>query len=547
MKRRLPLATALALLLVPPAFAQSISGGCPSDSSSCGVTATGGTTNTLAGMFAAQITAPIATGTAATDTANIQTALSAVPSAGARVFFPAGTYVTNAVSNIKSNTHIVCAKGAVFQPAASYGATKFVISNVNYSAGGITDHDIIIEGCAFDMTNQNNAGFHAIDIRMARNVQILRPNCPLGGGDCTALEANDNTVVADGYAATMLNACWDHWDAPTNGVVRGGECSTAGTANAGVLVTGTNTALSSAGVAKDFVVEGGTYNIGSNQACIWVNGLGAAGSGASYVRIIAPVCNMAGGAAINAIKVSGAGTDNQIISPTISGAMTSGASAIITSSDAGGTPTNTQISGAVIDAPSVAAGTLVILNGTNDRITNTLVTSGTYAYGIKLAGTNQFAAHNVMPIGSSGYYNLTGTGFSVIEPDLKQTWTPQLFFGGGATGQTYGTQTGEYWLNGKTVRLCAQVIFSSKGSSTGAVTLNGLPFSVSSIGNYQSAMSTTYTQNFVGLTSPPVFKAGASNNFLNIVTVPDVSGSNLADTNFGNATGFIFCGNYEID
>lgn len=152
----------------------------------------------------------------------VQAALNAVPAAGGIVFIPAGTYPVTAVSNIKSNTHVLCMRGTVFQPTASYGATKFVLSNVNYAAGSIIDHDIIIEDCTFDMTKQDNGGFHAIDIRMTQHVQVLRPNC-IKGGDCTAMEATDDTVVADGNATKMLNACWDHWDAPTHGVVRGGE------------------------------------------------------------------------------------------------------------------------------------------------------------------------------------------------------------------------------------------------------------------------------------------------------------------------------------
>lgn len=173
-------------------------------------------------------------------------------------------------------------------------------------------------------------------------------------------------------------------------------------------MTGTNTATSSAGIANGFVIEGGDYDIGANQACIWINGLGAAGSGASNVRIVAPRCNMRSGTAVNAIKVSGAGTNNQIISPLVTGTLANNAIAIFTSADPGGTPTNTYIDGGMLDALNVGAGSLIVLNGTGDRVSNVQGTTGTYNWAIILAGTDQLAVNNSIPNGSVGNTAVTG-------------------------------------------------------------------------------------------------------------------------------------------
>jgi len=56
------------------------------------------------------------------------------------------------------------------------------------------------------------------------------------------------------------------------------------------------------------------------------------------------------------------------------------------------------------------------------------------------------------------------------------TWTPGVSFGGGTTGITYITQSGQYTKIGRQVTVIANVTLSSKGSSTGDATLTGLPF-----------------------------------------------------------------------
>lgn len=60
------------------------------------------------------------------------------------------------------------------------------------------------------------------------------------------------------------------------------------------------------------------------------------------------------------------------------------------------------------------------------------------------------------------------------------TWTPGIAFGGGTTGLTYTAQAGAYTKIGNRVILTGQLTVNAKGSSTGAITVTGFPFTASS-------------------------------------------------------------------
>lgn len=56
------------------------------------------------------------------------------------------------------------------------------------------------------------------------------------------------------------------------------------------------------------------------------------------------------------------------------------------------------------------------------------------------------------------------------------TWTPDLRFGGAATGITYAQRAGRYTKIGRTVTINFYIELSSKGSATGNASVQGLPF-----------------------------------------------------------------------
>lgn len=65
--------------------------------------------------------------------------------------------------------------------------------------------------------------------------------------------------------------------------------------------------------------------------------------------------------------------------------------------------------------------------------------------------------------------------FSVLNYQTG-SWTPVIGGTGGQTGQTYTTQSGTYVANGALVAAFFNVTLSAKGTITGNVLIQGLPF-----------------------------------------------------------------------
>ena len=98
------------------------------------------------------------------------------------------------------------------------------------------------------------------------------------------------------------------------------------------------------------------------------------------------------------------------------------------------------------------------------------------------------------------------------------TWTPTILFGGNGVGQSYTFQLGAYTKIGRMVQLNFFVLLSNKGSSTGAMSLGGAPFSPTSyFSGAVDVHNTTYTGQYVmygfGLTQ--VTEGGTQTNLTN--------------------------------
>jgi hypothetical protein len=87
---------------------------------------------------------------------------------------------------------------------------------------------------------------------------------------------------------------------------------------------------------------------------------------------------------------------------------------------------------------------------------------------------------------SGGVY-LGGTGSANYLDDYEEgTWTPSLTFGGANTGVAYSiAPTGYYRKIGSVVYIMFGLKLSSKGTSTGEVYVQGLPFPVAGTGSYR--------------------------------------------------------------
>jgi len=106
------------------------------------------------------------------------------------------------------------------------------------------------------------------------------------------------------------------------------------------------------------------------------------------------------------------------------------------------------------------------------------------------------------------------------------TWTPALTFGGGSTGMTWTLQVGWYTKVGNVVTAGWNLQTLTKGSSTGAATLAGLPFSTA------NAMGGClgYTEKLTSITYPGFYINIGNPTAMNLLV--DGAANSMTDTNF---------------
>ena len=118
------------------------------------------------------------------------------------------------------------------------------------------------------------------------------------------------------------------------------------------------------------------------------------------------------------------------------------------------------------------------------------------------------------------------------------TWTMGVSFGGASVDVTYGLNTGTYTKIGRQVTLNGFLNLTSKGSSTGAVTITGLPFTVANANSHYAAPSlyfenVSFANQFMGYA-----KIGTQTIELGQITEAG-SATGLNDTNFANNSSII--------
>jgi hypothetical protein len=135
--------------------------------------------------------------------------------------------------------------------------------------------------------------------------------------------------------------------------------------------------------------------------------------------------------------------------------------------------------------------------------------------------------------------DLTGSDIHIVT--VSGTWTPDLYFGSGKTGITYfsASQTGTYRKMDNLVFISASIILTSKGSSTGAAAIRGLPFA--------SAYDTP-----VNIRLAAVSFANQHQSYINSAvnyiylqeSAEDGTVTDLDDTNFANTSRIMISGCY---
>lgn len=159
---------------------------------------------------------------------------------------------------------------------------------------------------------------------------------------------------------------------------------------------------------------------------------------------------------------------------------------------------------------------------------------------VDLNGPNYPAGPYPLALNSSNQI-IAGTN-----PISTGLFTPQLQFGGASVGITYNLQVGKYTQVSNIVFFNLEIGLTSKGSSTGAATVIGLPFTfasgfVTSSPVYTVAITTASHDSDI-FANGSVLTPGSLGFIAVQTSVPASVG--LVDTNFSNTSAFIISGSY---
>jgi len=143
--------------------------------------------------------------------------------------------------------------------------------------------------------------------------------------------------------------------------------------------------------------------------------------------------------------------------------------------DTNGTKPALKIANLTNWAQAGAFVTITAANGSDTGALISLTNAGTGNY--LTCDANFTVAKSGLATTSAGI-NFGGT---TLQNYAEGTFTPTITFGGGNTGITYTTQSGNYTRVGRVVTVVMDILLSSKGSSTGGLAITGLPLTVGSL------------------------------------------------------------------
>jgi hypothetical protein len=127
------------------------------------------------------------------------------------------------------------------------------------------------------------------------------------------------------------------------------------------------------------------------------------------------------------------------------------------------------------------------------------------------------------------------------------TFTPTLTFGGNAASVVYNGQIGRYIKIGKLVWIFIRLQISNKGSSTGSLAYQGLPFTSKNVTNYQSGLVLGYTEE-LSFAAIPSSKINANSTAIDLwESISGGAATPITDGDYENATSIRLTGCYEAN
>lgn len=141
----------------------------------------------------------------------------------------------------------------------------------------------------------------------------------------------------------------------------------------------------------------------------------------------------------------------------------------------GGLANQITTTGLLLALAHLAGNGIISKNGT---AVNGRTITGT-ANQVAVANGDGIAGNPTLSLPSTIYTNISfNSGTNTLDTYATGTFMPGVAFGGGSTGVTYGARNGVYWKIGKVIFWGFVMSLTNKGSSTGAVTITGFPFTV---------------------------------------------------------------------
>lgn len=124
----------------------------------------------------------------------------------------------------------------------------------------------------------------------------------------------------------------------------------------------------------------------------------------------------------------------------------------------------------------------------------------------------------------------------------EYTWTPDLVFGGAKVGITYSSTTGTYTKIGNVVFITLDFTLTSKGTSVGNASINGLPFTVGSI---TFAAPTAYFSNMATSVNHCHRFEGTTTS-ISLAKQDGTIVNRLVDTDFTDTSRLVITGFYTV-
>lgn len=187
----------------------------------------------------------------------------------------------------------------------------------------------------------------------------------------------------------------------------------------------------------------------------------------------------------------------------------------LNSSGAGAAATVTEVARIDLDGSFSTKGNLVI---------------GTSGKGIDFSPTSDAA----------------GMTSELLDDYEEGTFTATMLFGGANSGMSYNAQGGWYTKIGDTVHFTIFIQMGLKGTSTGAVTVTGLPFVPKNTTSRRYSINTT-AQSLTGLTGAPFSVLNENDATLYVYQTDATGGTALTDAVFTqySSDNLIITGTYQ--